>query len=64
MRSSSRQTFIRDLDVLDEIADDLDPIHSSVRKFYGREFLLDQDHQLEPIEGIKVKIVPEVHFIC
>jgi hypothetical protein len=50
--------------VPDEIADDFDPVHSSVRKFYARECFLYQDQQLKPIEGIKVKIVPEVHFIC
>jgi hypothetical protein len=64
LRPSSRRTFIRDLDVPDEIAGDFDPVHSSVRKFYAREFFLYQDQQLELIEGIKVKIVPEVHFIC
>ena len=48
----------------DEIADDFDPVHCSVRKFYARKFFLYQDQQLEPIEGIKFKIVREVHFIC
>jgi hypothetical protein len=43
LRSSSRQTFIRDLDVPDEIADDFDSVGSSVRKFYAGECFLYQD---------------------
>jgi hypothetical protein len=46
-----------------KIADNFDPVHSDVRKFYAREFFLDQDQQFELIEGIKIKIVPEVRFI-
>jgi hypothetical protein len=53
-----------DLDVADEIADDFDPVHSGDRKFYAREFFLDQDQQLELIERVKTKIVSEVRFVC
>jgi hypothetical protein len=47
-----------------KIADDFDPIHSGDRKFYAREFFLDQDQQLELIERVKTKIVSEVRFVC
>jgi hypothetical protein len=47
-----------------KIADDFDPIHSGDRKFYAREFFLDQDRQLELIERVKTKIVSEVRFVC
>jgi hypothetical protein len=47
--------------VPDEIADDFDLI-CSVRKF-NEELFFDQYQQLESTEGIKVKIVTEVHFI-
>ena len=59
LRSSSRRSSFRDLDVPDESADDFDLVHSSVRKFYARECFLYQDQQLEPIEGIGSACVPE-----
>jgi len=58
----SQQTV--DLDVPDEIADDFDLLHSVIRKFSAEEFFLDQYQQLELIEGIEIKIISEVRFIC
>ena len=52
-----------DLDVADEIADNFD-LMRGVRKFNAEEFFFDQYQQLQATEGIKVKIVTEVHFIC
>jgi hypothetical protein len=58
----SQQTV--DLHVPDEITDDCDLLNSVVRKFSAEEFFLDQYQQLELIEGIELKIISEVRFIC
>jgi len=52
------------LHVPDKITDDFDLLYSGVRKFYAGEFFLDQYQQLELTEGIKIKIVSEMRFIC
>jgi len=52
------------LRVPDEITHDFDLLYSGVRKFYAGEFFLEQYQQLELFEGIKVKIVSEMRFIC
>jgi hypothetical protein len=53
-----------DLHVPDEVAHDFDLLHGIVRKFGTGKFFLDQHEQIELIQGIKVKIVSEVRFIC
>jgi len=57
----SQQTI--DLHVPYEIADDLDLLHSGLRKFSAGKLFLDQYQQFKLIEGIKIKIVPKVRFI-
>jgi hypothetical protein len=52
------------LRVPDEITDDFDLLYGGVRKFYAGEFFLEQYQQLELFEGINVKIVSEMRFIC
>ena len=58
----SQQTV--DFHVPDEFTDDFDLLHGIVRKFGAGEFFLDQYEQVELIQGIKVKIVSKVRFIC
>ena len=53
-----------DLHVPDEDADGFDLCQGVIRKFSAGELFLDQYQQLESIEGIKIKIVSKVRFIC
>jgi hypothetical protein len=52
--------IIRDFDVADEIADDLELIGIVIRNLHADEFIFDQYHQLEVIEPVGAEIVTEV----
>jgi hypothetical protein len=60
---SSSLFVIRDFDVADEIANDLDLIGIVFCNLHAGEFIFHQYHQLEAIEPVGAEVVAEVRFI-
>src|SRR5262249_4970797 len=56
--------LVRGLDVPQEIADNFDLLHSTVRKSNVGKLLFDWDEQFELIKPINAKLVTEVRFVC
>jgi len=55
--------FSIDFDVADEIAYDFNLFSIGVVDLYAREFVFDQNRQLETIEPVGAKILTEMRFI-